>query len=240
MAEEEIKLIAHRGYRKQAVMNSIKAFQEAGKRHYWAIETDVRKTSDGILVCSHDPVVDKLFDGKGEISKISWEDLKKLPYKSGQKGRIPLFSEYLDICRAYGSLPFIETKTDDIPEVLKTAEEFFPDDEIILSSIQFRHLQITREMNGNVFIHHIFGNRETMKKLAEMGNAGMSLNCPDPDDASQEMIDEIHSLGLKVCLRAGDSVEAVRKMMNLGLDYIPTNCVRPEDVREEFDERIYS
>ena len=31
--------------------------------------------------------------------------------------------------------------------------------------------------------------------------------------------------GVKVCLRAADSVEAVRHMLSLGLDYLPSNCM---------------
>ena len=32
-------------------------------------------------------------------------------------------------------------------------------------------------------------------------------------------------MGLKVCLRAGDTLENVRRMLELGCDYIPSNCM---------------
>ncbi len=224
-------MIAHRGFTQRAVMNSVAAFEEAGKRQYWAIETDVRKTKDGVLVCSHDPVVDTLFDGSGKICNMKWEELQKLHYKNGQNGRIPMFIDYLQICHDYGCIPFIETKTDDISDVLEVSRSIFPSERIIISSICFEHLVHVRQLDRNVFVHHIFSDEDKMIKLAQMGNAGVSLNCPIPDEVSKEQIARIHAKGLKVCLRAGDTLKDIKKMTRLGLDYIPTNKITPEDVR---------
>ena len=58
-----VKLIAHRGYAVHAPQNSLEAFEAAGKLGYWAIETDVHKTKDGVLVCNHDATVDHMFNG---------------------------------------------------------------------------------------------------------------------------------------------------------------------------------
>ena len=44
------KLIAHRGLTNEAPENSNPAFRKAGENGFWAIETDVHKTKDGILV----------------------------------------------------------------------------------------------------------------------------------------------------------------------------------------------
>ena len=38
-----------------------------------------------------------------------------------------------------------------------------------------------------------------------------------------EAVRRAKEAGLRVCLRAGDTEEAVRRMLELGLDYIPTN-----------------
>lgn len=45
----------------------------------------------------------------------------------------------------------------------------------------------------------------------------------------KERIQNAHKAGLKVCLRAGDNSEAVNKMMEFELDYIPTNCMHRLD-----------
>ena len=32
-------------------------------------------------------------------------------------------------------------------------------------------------------------------------------------------------MGLRLCLRAGDTVQSVARMRELGLDYVPSNCM---------------
>ena len=136
------KLIAHRGYAVEAPQNSIPAFVEAGKLGFWAVETDVHKTKDGVLVCNHNNSVDEMYYGSGKIAEMTYRELATLRIKtekddvaySREELMIPTFREYLEICRAYGALPFIETKTDDVEEVINLACEFFPEKDVIISN----------------------------------------------------------------------------------------------------------
>ena len=123
---ESPKLIAHRGYAVEAPQNSIPAFVEAGKLGFWAIETDVHMTKDGVLVCNHNDSVDEMYDGSGKIAEMTYRELAALRIKTEKNDAaysrweltIPTFREYLAICKAYGCLPFIETKTGAIEEVI--------------------------------------------------------------------------------------------------------------------------
>ena len=45
------KIIAHRGYHMIAPENSLPAFRIAAEMGAWAIETDVHRTKDGVMVC---------------------------------------------------------------------------------------------------------------------------------------------------------------------------------------------
>ena len=226
-----IRLIAHRGYTGNAVMNSLSAFEAAGKLHFWAIETDVRETADGVMVCSHDPGVEKLFDGEGNVCDYTWEKLEQLRYRSGQVGRIPLFREYLEICHKYSCLPFIETKVDDVEKVIACAREYFEEDSIILSSISFEHIREARRCS-KVFVHHIFTSQDYLAELASLGNAGCSFKYDSLESVPGDLADRIHGMGLKFCLRAGDNPKTVFQMQKLGCDYIPTNAVVPQNVND--------
>lgn len=225
------KLIAHRGFAVHAPQNSLPAFEEAGKLGFWAIETDVRKTADGQLVCCHDGTVDSMFCGSGEIWQMTLGQLQSLSFREekskgcSEPGRMPLFREYLAICKRYGCIPFIETKTTDIAEVLEAVGEFFREDEFVMSSVQFSHLEQVRKITDQVFIHHIFSDAEKMCLLSQMGNSGLSYNYPVYQDMPSELLEKTHAAGVKLCLRAGDSAQAVRDMIQMGLDYIPTNCI---------------
>ena len=229
-----VKLIAHRGYAVHAPQNSLEAFEAAGELGYWAIETDVHKTKDGVLVCNHDATVDHMFNGSGEIRAMSWAELSKLRFREERRNGsmldagMPTFRQYLKVCRRYHAMPFIETKTMDVEEVLAQAFEYFEPEQLVLSSTNMEHLRLARKVSDRVFIHHIFSNGTSIKELAQMKPAGVSLNYPDLDAFDPRLVDVVHGYGLKLCLRAGDSAEQVERMKALGLDYIPTNCFRPD------------
>ena len=229
-----VKLIAHRGYAVHAPQNSIEAFEAAGRLGFWAIETDVRKTADGVLVCCHDAAVDSMFDGSGEISAMTWGELERLNYRKDRMngsicpGRMPTFGEYLFICKEYGAIPFIETKTMDVEEIFAEALHYYNEEQLIISSTNMEHLRIVRRLAKHVFIHHIFSDEASRSELADMLPAGCSVNQKDIDTFDPAWVPRIHALGLQMCLRAGDTPETVRRMDALGLDYIPTNCVTPK------------
>lgn len=227
---EAPKLIAHRGFHLASPQNSLSAFRAAGERGFWAIETDVRRSRDGVLVCCHNDTVDSLYDGTGRIEELSWEELSRLRYREAPGEGMPLFREYLAACREGGALPFIETKTDDVEQVLGEALSWFPPEELIVSSIQFSHLLAARAACGGVFLHHIFSTPEQMRQLAELGSCGVSYRYDHLEEVPAGLLEETHRAGVLVCLRAGDTPETVRRMIELGLDYIPTNRVTKEEL----------
>ena len=230
-----VKLIAHRGYAVHAPQNSLEAFEAAGMLGYWAIETDVHKTKDGVLVCNHDATVDHVFNGSGEIRAMSWAELSELRFREEHRNGsmldagMPTFRQYLEVCRRYHAVPFIETKTMDVEAVLMQAFEYFEPEQVVLSSVNMEHLRLARRASDRVFLHHIFSDEVSIKELAQMKPAGVSLNYPDLDAFDPRWVDVVHGYGLKLCLRAGDSAEHVARMKSLGLDYIPTNCFKPEE-----------
>jgi len=230
-----VKLIAHRGYAVHAPQNSLEAFEAAGRLGYWAIETDVHKTRDGVLVCNHDATVDHMFGSSGEIRAMSWAELSKLRFREERRNGsmldagMPTFRQYLEVCRRYQAVPFIETKTMDVADVLAQAFEYFEPEQLVLSSVNMEHLRLARRVSERVFLHHIFSDEASIRELAQMKPAGVSLNYPDLDAFDSQWVDVVHGYGLKLCLRAGDSAEQVERMKALGLDYIPTNCFKPEE-----------
>ena len=227
----DVRLIAHRGYAIHAPQNSAEAFEAAGRPGFWAIETDVRRTLYGVLVCCHDATVDSMFCGSGEISALPWDALRSLTFREDKKNGslrkegMPLFRTYLSICKAHGAVPFIELKTMDTEAVLAETRQFFDDGELVISSSRMEHLRLARRLSPAVFLHHIFSDEASIRELAGMGPAGCSLNQPDLNAFDPAWVGRVHACGLQLCLRAGDTPDAVRRMVALGLDYVPTNCV---------------
>ena len=234
---ETPRYISHRGFQPLAPANSLPGFRYAGLLGQWAIETDVHFTRDGKAVCCHNPTVDDTFDGVGAIADMTWKELSALRMNTGNRldcltdsdRRIPLFSEYLAVCRKYHSVPFIELKTDDAERVVRLVREAgLEDGGAVMSSVSLDRLAETRKYTKDMFVHWIFGNEENMDRLVGLGFSGMSWNDSDWEHFPQEKIDLCHRHGVRVCLRAGDSRAAVGHMLAMGLDYIPSNCMHGE------------
>ena len=227
--------IAHRGFTPVAPENSLVSFKEAAKRKFWAIETDVHTTLDGVLVCCHDSSLKRTYDVDVIIEETTYEELKKYRINSGNNVekidadmlRMPLFGEYLTICKENGCVPFIETKGKVVPHVLEMVGKMGLTEWSVLSSSKYEHIVEARNLS-NIFIHHIFSDYEKMLEISKMGNGGVSYNYPNLDDVPDGLIEETHKNGVKVCLRAGDNEESVKRMMEMELDYIPTNCTEPK------------
>ena len=228
------RFVSHRGFQPRAPANSLPGFEYSGLLRQWGIETDVHMTRDGHLVCCHNTTVDATFNGTGAIKDMTLKECRALRMNTGNRLEcltddqkvMPLFSEYLAICKKYGCVPFLELKTHDSEAVMRAVEESGIGAEgVVVSSSWLEYLQTARKVSPKAFVHLIFAKEHEVEAMASMGNAGLSWRINDPLARPEAEIKMAKDAGLKVCLRAADSVEAVRVMMDLGLDYLPTNCM---------------
>lgn len=65
--------MAHRGFSRDGLENSMAAFRAAVELGFRHLETDVHTTSDGVLLLFHDETLDRVTDGSGRISELSAE-----------------------------------------------------------------------------------------------------------------------------------------------------------------------
>ena len=78
--------ICHRGVRDTGfIENTLEAYQEAVRRGFRVLETDLRVTTDGHIVLSHDPDLDRVGDDVRHIKDMSRSDLEKIRLPNGQK-----------------------------------------------------------------------------------------------------------------------------------------------------------
>lgn len=104
--------------------NTAEAYTAAGKdANCSIINGDVQVSKDGYFVMYHDDNVSARTDSTGVVMQMNWEDLQEVNITSGvygssgwtgnasgTTGKIPLLSDFLDICRRYGKIAFIEVK----------------------------------------------------------------------------------------------------------------------------------
>jgi glycerophosphoryl diester phosphodiesterase len=102
--QKEVVVISHRGEHLRHPENTMPAFIEAVRVRADYIEVDVRTTLDGKLVLMHDSDVGRTTDGKGEVAKMTLEQIRALD--AGIKKdiafagtKVPTFDEVLDYAR---------------------------------------------------------------------------------------------------------------------------------------------
>jgi glycerophosphoryl diester phosphodiesterase len=86
-------VIAHRGFHPDGLENSMRAFAAAADLGVSHLETDVRATSDGVLVVLHDARVDRVTDAVGPVAGLTWRELRTA--RIGGSEPIPTLEEVL-------------------------------------------------------------------------------------------------------------------------------------------------
>lgn len=71
-------VIAHRGGTDLGPESVMPTFQAAWDAGVDMLETDIRRTSDGVLIVHHDDTVDRTTDGTGVVSELTWDEIGAL------------------------------------------------------------------------------------------------------------------------------------------------------------------
>jgi glycerophosphoryl diester phosphodiesterase len=84
--------------------NTIAAYLNAIAAGADYIETDLRTSKDSQLVIMHDASVNRMTNGSGQVSNLTWAELQQLKvtdknHPEWPKQTIPLFSDVLKLCK---------------------------------------------------------------------------------------------------------------------------------------------
>ena len=122
VTKDSISFVAHRGYHKSSLENTMDAFQNAMNKGYYGIETDVRITKDGQFVLSHDDSLSRVFGVEMKVSESSLEELKDITHDG-----ITTLEEFLAFMEDKKEIPYIELKSmisSDYPDLEDNIERF--------------------------------------------------------------------------------------------------------------------
>ncbi|NJM78739.1 MAG: glycerophosphodiester phosphodiesterase [Flavobacterium sp.] len=145
--------MGHRGAKGYVVENTLESFQKAIDLGVDAIELDVHVCKSGEIIVFHDFTLDRLTNGKGEISKYTLAELKKL--KIGEKYEIPTLSEVFHLVNKKCTIN-IELKGHNTAKpVAKLIEEYVTNENwnyshFIVSSFQYEELATFSQINSKI------------------------------------------------------------------------------------------
>ena len=103
ISKHKFIVIAHRGDHVDVPENTIAAFEQGIKHGVDYVEIDLRTTKDSILVIMHDATVNRMTNGTGGVSDLTYKEIKQLKIidrkDSAKTYQIPTFEEVLKTCR---------------------------------------------------------------------------------------------------------------------------------------------
>lgn len=236
------KLCGHRGSI-WGVENTAEAFINGAKKGYTYLECDVKVTSDGQHVISHDDTTNRL-GGSLTIASSTLAQLKAETYtqtRSGvtYTGTICTLAEYLDICTDYGVHPLIELKwatginsndTSGIPALISLIESkghradciIFTSMKPCLEKIRTLYPDITLQfLTGQYWANHF--------DWCVQWSIDADIEGGYFDKAT---VKQYHDAGLKVGVWTVDTANGYRTYGNYGCDFITTNSLDPASLPE--------
>ncbi len=225
--QPEICMIGHRGYSGRYLQNTEQAFIEAAKHGSGGAETDIRVTSDGIYVTSHN--AEAVFEDGTEmiIAEHTYAELTEKPLKNN-KTRDKLYlctlKRYLEIMKQYDMICFIELKGDfseeQVKEIFTICGETYDLSKCIMQSFEFDNLLKAHELFPELPLMLTYGLGDTgYERCFEYG---FHIDA-DYRVITKEMVEQFHSRGLEVGLWTANDPFSLAYCKSLGVDYIESD-----------------
>ncbi|MCM3602734.1 glycerophosphodiester phosphodiesterase [Robertmurraya korlensis] len=234
---KQVDNVAHRGATAYAPENTVAAFDLAVDMKADYIEIDVQRSKDGELVLIHDTTVDRTTDGTGKVGDLTLEQLRSLDAGSWKGEQyvgepIPTFDEILDRYRGKVGI-LIELKAPElypgiekqVAEALKERNLDKPQNEkIIIQSFNFESMKKTNELLPQVPIGVLTSSRAhtTPEALQEFSTYADWFN-PSYGIVTEELVNQVHSLGMKIGSWTVRSQEAADFLFKMKVDAIITD-----------------
>ncbi len=218
---------AHRGASEYAPENTLSSFYLGLMQGANGIETDVRRTKDGVLVLFHDDTVDRVTDGSGKLSDFTLEELKKLKVfgnnTTGFHDRVVTLREFLEKFSCYDITFAIELKGEGIEEdTLAMIKEFNLMEKTVFTSFQFDYIKKIKELDKSARVGWlIFTTEESAtEKLLSIGGEEI---CPQAENVTSELMNEWRSAGLGVRAWGVLNVQLMKNMCDFKVDGMTVN-----------------
>ena len=222
-----ICMIAHRGYSSVYPPNTELAFRMAARHGSGGAETDIRRTIDGVYVCSHDSEV-RFADGTElRIEESAFAARTEKPLRnnvSDDEVYLCTLRRYLEVMRDNNMVCFIELKgpfTDEqVKEVFDIAAQVYDLKQCILQSFRFENLLKARAQFPELPLMWTYGCSES--HYERCFEHGFSIDA-DRVVVTQQMVKDFHDHGLAVGVWTVNDEAELARIRALDVDYIESD-----------------
>ena len=228
---QKTRLVAHRGFSSQELENTLPSFLLACKEDGFAgVECDVQVTKDGKFVIFHDRDLKRMCGVDKKIKNLTLAEVLDYPLmnKSGvldYRYHIPTFEQYLEVCKSYNKICFIEIKSHmtfthvkNLLEIVKR-EEYLQN--CIFISFHFHCLASLRILSKEAIIEHICDYK--IKKigwLCKKFRIGIDYKY---SIIKKQEIEAFKKLGLTTNAWTVNDKDTAKQLMSYKIDFITSN-----------------
>jgi len=239
----KIVVIAHRGASGYCPENTLPSFAKAIEMGAPVIELDVHLTSDDSLVVMHDNQVDRTTNGKGEIGKLSFEQVRQLDAGSWfapkfKGAKVPTLDEVLDLSKGRAKV-LIEIKWPSsglyygiVAQVIKTIRAHHASTSVILQSFERVYLNEAKELAPEIECQQlVFATSELLpvyfERTIELGTFKPLNNATSVNifyvGLNQSFLHKMHTTKRTVYVFTPNTKEDMVRVLNMGADGVITN-----------------
>ncbi len=232
----------------------MEAFSGAVRLGYRHLETDLRVTRDGVLVCLHDPTVDRTTDGSGPVTEFTFDELSTLDagYRhAGVEGRtfrgrgirVPTLEEAV---LAFPEASFVvDLKTENLVGPLhELIERLRLHDRLIVGSFSDRRLQefrrasagrVATSTGATLARSWLVASRVGRGAVGEASALQLPRHSRGLRVIDRKLIESAHAHGLQVHVWTVNNRSEMAELLDLGVDGIITD--RPDVLKELLEDR---
>ena len=242
----KIPLGAHRGDFKYYPENTMPAFISAYKLGVDNIETDVRRTKDGVLVLIHDRSVERTTGAQGFVDQMTLAEIKALDagiYKGEEfKGeQIPTVEEFLDFISTTDLVINWELKEypsdlgdrayETADELVKLIRKYGLSKRSLINTFSQKLIEyFYNKYPGEFVLHGYIGydRHDTAETPLEVTSDWTAIWRKDEDHLCgfEEDYAFAKEHGVKACILVPDTVENYAKAIEMGCEMFTTNDIK--------------
>lgn len=222
--DDKVKWIAHRGLSSKYLENTNEAFEAAAKLPFYGIETDVHLTKDQVFILHHDDDLTLVDGSKVLIKEHNYEELNAL-FNKTHNHKLPLLKEYLNTCKTYKKVAFVEIKPkftyDEVKYLVETIDKYITSDLVNIISYHVDCLNNVKQFNKDIKTQVLLW-KDAQDKIDDALLEDFDLDIVYYA-LNEEMVKKIKDANKLLNVWTVNNEPLAQSMIDLGADFITTD-----------------
>ena len=217
---------AHRGASEYAPENTMSSFCLGLKMGANGIETDVRRTKDGVLVLFHDDTLERVIGKDGGAGDYTYAELLQMRVRNDKTGTDDIVVSFEDFLKyfSFREITFaIEIKEKGIEaDVLELLEKYGMRPKTVITSFEFDCIKTVKELNASYKVGYLVSDFDD-GKLQKVRDIGGEQLCPQAKNVTAEKVKLWHEMGYDVRAWGVTNVKLMKNAYDCGVDGMTVN-----------------